>query len=435
MTMKEQQFTDPSNIHRKPALPHESKLSALLFTAQLAVQDRDYSCAEELARKAIALCPRDGAAHNLLAGVFDKTGRTKASLAQLRKAIEIDPADPIPQCNLAIILHNHGRPEESLSALEQLFSHPGRHDQQHAPIFEQATNLHFEVQKTLAQKRSAEVARALDEVRRSIEGVSGYPIRIQIEPLSPAADGCVAIAPLSGRDYHLIRCSSQLPPLVRHHVIAHELAHIQLEFEASAAGKARHFFTDHHVRKFISGLYAEQKAELRQQGWKHDAIERAVCEDFGFLQAVLLNRPMDLVVETWIRRHLPCLSAAQFIAFQFNHDLDQAMMLSPTENLARTDTVRPVALRRVSLALDCVRAWVHDSFFPGVTAFSQSHRHPDVLPLAQKLWAHWQRVSSSLAPGDEYALIDAFANILGLSQAYESKTYSLTVPPARPPQN
>jgi hypothetical protein len=54
-----------------------------------------------------------------------------------------------------------------------------------------------------------------------------------------------------------------------------------------------------------------------------------------------------------------------------------------------------------------------------------------VLPLAQKLRVHWQWVSSWLAPGDEYALIDAFANILGLGEAYESKTYSRTVPPAR----
>lgn len=217
-------------------------------------------------------------------------------------------------------------------------------------------------------------------------------------------------------------------------MIAHELAHVRLELEAAGLGKARRFFSSDRTREFLSGFYVQAKERLRRKGWQPDAIEKTVTEDAAYVQAVLLNRPLDMVVETWIRRHIPCLSAAQFLGFNFNRDLDRALILTPTEILSSTESIRPLVLRRSCLALDCARNLMQDSFFPGVTDFARVYLDTEVFPLAQQLWQHWLAVLPSLGSGDRFALIEAFASILGLSQAYESESASLVVPPAHPPR-
>jgi hypothetical protein len=302
-------------------------------------------------------------------------------------------------------------------------------DSRQASPFGDASEPNLEALQKLAQERHPEACGRLDELRRSLTTLTGYPVQIQIEPLSFEFDSSVEIAPLVRRDYHLIRCSSNLPPQIQTHAITHELAHIQLEFEASVAGRARRFFQTARTREFVAGLYREQKALLRCLGAADSgAIDQAVAQDAGNLLAILFNRAIDIAVESWIHRHVPCLSAAQILAYHYF----QATLPSPEEILCNPSLLRPRSLDIVSLALNGVEALVQDSFFGGATALAEPYRNTEVYPLASKLWQHWQTVSSSLGPGDEYDLADAFGKIVGLSKAYESKAYSRQGPRTMP---
>ena len=284
-----------------------------------------------------------------------------------------------------------------------------------------------QAQQTLARERHAEACGALDDLRRSVTALTGYPVRIQLEPLSEQFDGCVEIAPLMRQDCHLIRCSTALPPFVRPHAIGHELVHIRLEFEASAAGRARSFFQTPRTRKNFASLYAEHKNLLRCFGLvKPDVFDQAAARDASMLLTILFSRAVDMAVEAWIHRHLPCLSAAQFLAFHYF----QATVPTPAQVLAEPTLLRPRGLDIVSLALNGVQALMQDSFFPGASDFAAPYRHTAVFPLASQLWQHWLSVCPALGPGDEYDLADAFGKIVGLSQAYESRTYSRQRPAA-----
>ena len=279
-----------------------------------------------------------------------------------------------------------------------------------------------------AQERHVEACGALEELRRALARLTGYPVQIQIEPLSQQFDGCVEIAPLMRGDYHLIHCSSALPPLVRTHALAHELTHIQLEFEASTAGRARSFFQTPRTRKYFASLYAEQKNLLRCFGLvKPDVFDQAAARDASMLLTILCSRTIDMVVEAWIHLHLPCLSAAQFLAFHYF----QESVPAPAQVLAEPTLLRPRGLDIVSLALNGVQAMMQDSFFPGASDFAAPYRNTEVFPLASKLWQHWLGFCPSLGVGDEYDLVNAFGKIVGLSQAYESQTYSRQGPPAK----
>ena len=79
----------------------------------------------------------------------------------------------------------------------------------------------------------------------------------------------------------------------------------------------------------------------------------------------------------------------------------------------------PPHLWRISVVLFGALALYLDSLFGGATDLAANYRNRDGFELSQKLWAHWQARFPALKPGDEYALVDEFAELLGLRGAYE----------------
>ena len=286
-----------------------------------------------------------------------------------------------------------------------------------------ADPLRIQAKVTLAAERDAEASRAVLDLARSLEASTGYPIQIGFEDLPPEADAYVEVAPLARRDCHVVHCTPFLSRPIYLHVLAHELTHIHLDHQALTAGKAREFLPSARTRRYISGLYSTPARRFRRQGWSNAQIEEAVQADAGSLLMLLYNCPVDLVVELWLSRHYPCLSPAQFLALYRLHQRD----IRPGETLGQ-DSLRPRGLDIGSLALDCVRALLHDEICAPATDFAAPYRDTEVFPLALRLWQHWKAVSPSLGPGDEFRLVDAFADILGLRQAYESRPQAISAP-------
>ena len=72
-----------------------------------------------------------------------------------------------------------------------------------------------------------------------------------------------------------------------------------------------------------------------------------------------------------------------------------------------------------SLALNGAYALFLDDLFCGASEMSTPYRREETFGLSQKLWQHWQDRSKSLGPGDEYRLVDEFADMVGLRDWYE----------------
>ena len=284
-----------------------------------------------------------------------------------------------------------------------------------------AAPLHLQAKVALAAERDAEASRAVLDLANSLEASTGYPIQIVFEDLPPEAAAYVEVAPLAQRDCHVVHCTPFLPRPIYLHVLTHEFTHIHLDHQALVAGTAREFLPSARTRRYISKLYSAPARRLRRQGWSHAQIEEAVQADAGAILMLLYNCPVDLVVEQWISRNYPCLSAAQFLALDRLHQHD----VRPGDDLGR-NSLRPRSLNVGSQALDCVRALLHDEICAPATDFAAPYRDTEVFPIALRLWQHWNAVSRSLGPGDEFQLVDAFADILGLRKAYESRTQAIS---------
>ena len=129
---------------------------------------------------------------------------------------------------------------------------------------------------------------------------------------------------------------------------------------------------------------------------------------------MLYTCPIELVVETSLRDRLPVLAASQFL------DLARYFASAPNPaELFEREQILPRTLVRVGLAFNCVQARLFGSLFANTSALALAYKPTEVYPLASRLWNCWQAAAASLGPGDEYLLVDRFAEILGLRKGYE----------------
>jgi hypothetical protein len=76
-------------------------------------------------------------------------------------------------------------------------------------------------------------------------------------------------------------------------------------------------------------------------------------------------------------------------------------------------------LHAKATALAGLAALFFDHLSGGVTDFAAHYQHLDGFELSRKLWDHWCAKSPGMQPGDEFSVVDGFAEILGLRGTYE----------------
>ena len=76
---------------------------------------------------------------------------------------------------------------------------------------------------------------------------------------------------------------------------------------------------------------------------------------------------------------------------------------------------------QASLALNGAYSLFLDNLFEGASDFSALYRRFDTFSLSQRLFNRWAEQVDKLEPGDEYKLVDEFAEMIGLRAWYEWK--------------
>jgi len=135
-------------------------------------------------------------------------------------------------------------------------------------------------------------------------------------------------------------------------------------------------------------------------------------------------------IETLLHREMPTLRPAQFLSL---HRLASEALIATT--LPEIRKLTPPKVLRALTALNGTAALFLDDFTHGATAFWSQYQRLDGANLSPRLFQLWKDRRDSLQPGDEYDLVDAFADVLGLRSWYEWKpdsgTHEVTEPTAK----
>jgi hypothetical protein len=295
-----------------------------------------------------------------------------------------------------------GKFEDAAAAIDQLFAIAAPRDERSERLLDKARQSYFACQRALARQNQPAAAQAAAELLAETEKLAGYPIQVAVEDDADLSDGSgVNLAWERGCGQHLVLCRRE-PQELQPYELAAALVRIQTESEAWRANKSR-----------FPSVSRQQKRELLSL---FDPLEAQRLAAEGGLRITLNPDPDDIasapymLVDARLRQLYPVLRPAQFLS-RANAFLDDWQAREDRTGIPPSQRLR----ERTINALGGLQGLFLDALFGGVTDFSSRCRDLDGFDLSQKLWQHWQTRSLAMQPGDEFAMLDGFAEILGLA--------------------
>lgn len=382
---------------------------AYVVLANLYVADGDLATGEKFMRRALDLAPNDPWALNGLAAIAGKRSQTDEAIRLFEQAIATNPEFPNPRHGLALTLQRMGELERAEAALDALFATAKAQDVRSVPVFASGRALYAEVEKALAEKRNSDSFKAVENLRAEVEQLSGYPVRVTEGEFKDKTGATIQMAWKHSRNHHLITLRKSFPAPLVTHLSAHELSHLRLEAEARKVGKNRFFLTNAATEETALQRLQNDIRKLQRKGYPQDAATRLSRSLVVGLMNFLYNCPLDMLIETQLRERMPILHAAQF----------ESLMLMATEawqisSNPEIGEVTPPLIMRATMALNGAFALFLDNMFRGASDVASRYKKLESFGLSQRLFQHWQTRFQQFGPGDEYALVDEFGEMLGL---------------------
>lgn len=374
----------------------------------------DKDTAEKFFRKALEISPNDPWALNSLAAVYCERGRMDEAMRLFDRAIAADPEFANPYYGKALALASNERAEVAIEMLERMFERAKMQDVRSKPVFDSARELYGKLQATLAERNESQVFKLVQTYKTEMEALSGFPIQIQEGDFASNLGATIQMAWKHQRSFHLLKIRSNYPAPLACHLECHELTHLKLECEARKVGKNLFYITTPRTRETAIRAMEADIRKWHDAGLSEEQITRSALDLANGLCQFLFNCPLDMLIERQLREMFLLLRPAQFLSLR--------LLADEARRSSFDSQVRRFAPRKVleaSLALNGAYALFLDDLFGGAVAFAKAYEREDAFKLSKKIWAHWQQRERRLGPGDEYQLVDEFADILGLRGWYE----------------
>jgi Flp pilus assembly protein TadD len=382
-----------------------------------AKDQQDWGTAEKFLRRALEISPNDPWALNGIAAITAQRGQTAEAVRLFEQAIASNPTVPNPYYGLAVTFDRNGQPDLASATLDRLFTDVRATEARARHVFEQARPLYGKVQESLMKRQHSDAFKAVENFRASLEKSSGFPIRLTEGEFRDKTSATIQMAWKHGRDHHLIKFRTGLAEELRTHQMAHELSHLQLETEARKAGRNRFFMTTAASEKTALRRIEPDLHKLERKGYPAAAAKDLALALIRGLAGFLFNCPLDMLIETRLRERMPALQAGQFVALRMG-----AQEALETQSNPKILEVTPKWILRAGVALNGAYALFLDELFHGATQYALAYQKTEPFAMSQRLFQHWQARRLQLGPGDEYTLVDEFAEILGLRGWYEWKS-------------
>lgn len=383
---------------------------ALTALGSICLREGDNERAERFTTLSLSFEPRNAVALTNLGMLYQATGRAEHAVEVLQQAIEIAPSLSDPRYALAKLLADQGKFKESAAVVEGLLASAKPLDKASARTFESARRCYAACQSELARQGHETALRTIRELHDETEKLVGCPIRISYEDTSRLPGGSsVPMALAHDPNNGIIKCQLQGPENARPHLVASALLRIQGDWEAATGGNKRGLVvTNEQILRIASHF---------DPRWRHLSTEAR--SQFGVfvgrtswvLFYTLTDSAPQMLVDQRMQQRFPELRPSQFLSRSQNFIENW----QARERLKSARLPMPRLLERTLLALCGLDALFLDDLFGRTTDLASRCQSAEGFDLSRKLWQHWRSKSASMKPGDEYAILEDFTEILGLS--------------------
>lgn len=415
MALVEQDKTDEAKDYLIDVLRVEpDDVHSLVVLANLYHKsEQRLETSERLLTHALAVAPDDPWAINSLATLRMQQGRVQEAVDLFARCMAVAPSFANPYLGMAVAQRGEGRLDDARQTLERLFASAEIQDARSLPIFAEARGLYASLMADLAVEHHDEALQAIEDMKRALADETGFEIRVEAAETPGMTAAFVQMAWKYGRDHHLIVHREDYPEPLLLHLIAHEMGHLRLEAAARAQGRNQLFVSTAANRETAIRSMAKDVARWQRQGFSDEAITELTQQLTDGIARQIFNTPIDMLIEAHLHRESPKLQASQFLSLAvLAREAAQASMDSDIRRQL------PRHITYASAALNGATALFLDRLYAGATTYADVYRGLDSFPVSQQLLSILDDRSPSLAPGDEYELVDAWADVLGLQGWY-----------------
>ena len=398
--------------------------SYLLLGNIYAKYDHNQDIAEFYFEKGLSIRPDDNILLNNYAALKMEKKQFKEAQDLFEKALEIDPSYPNTYYGLALLLQSTGNSERALELLNRLFEQPKSDDIRSAQVYQQAWNLFLEINKDIAEKSCDNLIEYISGQKKEAEERTGFAIRIMEDNSLEYVSAIAQMAWKHNRKEHIVRYRKK-SPAVTPHLIAHEIEHILLEDAARKNGRNRFFITTAETREYAIRSISDHIHKLQKQGYAEDKISQVTIQITNGLCNQLFNCPLDMVVEYSVFQKYDKLHPSQIVSLDQLHK--EALYVFTNSEIRK---ITPPHIYNANISMNCASALFLDYLLKNKSDYAAPYKSSKVFQIGTKLFDIWKKKIDLFTPGDEYEMVDEYAQLLKLQGWYGWKLDTAELPQA-----
>lgn len=238
-----------------------------------------------------------------------------------------------------------------------------------------------------------------------LETASGKEIQIQTVKDLPT-DAKIEIAENHNREFHLVSFRTDSPTV--EHLICHELSHLKLILEARKSGENLLFTSGQEEISRFQKFMDPTTKKLRAKGLQEENINGFLDSIFYGLNSRVFNAPIDLFIEDFLHFEYKELRPYQFTSMI---EMDKVSLRAVTDPEILNLTP-PAFVSNIKIYNALTARQIDDLY--GTSLESGYPLNPKEKASLDQFWEEFQEYRKDREPGEEYELVQNWANDLSL---------------------
>jgi len=378
---------------------------ALLMMANIFFKyKKDHETALKFNKQALVADPKNYLALTNTGATLLKMNKPDEAKEYFLNSLKVHKDFPNTNYSLSIIAENENNFNEAfMHSINSL-----RSNNEEVQLYNHRFNRALEIANKLIS--SSNLTALVEKYILKLEDEGGVGIEIsEDDTIKTAAK--IEYAENYNRKKHLLLYKSDYPAV--EHLKMHELSHLDLAYEARKNDNNKLFISyPKNSEKFKESIKPFLD-DLKKTGVDERSVSLYTASMFNGLNSQTFNTPIDLFIENFLYNNFPELRPHQFISL---NKLIREGLFAVTDK--KITDISPKDIVRKSKIYNIVTALQFRDLY-GADLLREYSVTQDEIDLAQKFYEEYLSIKDSRSPGEEYELVQKWADELELSSYFE----------------
>lgn len=369
----------------------------------------DIKTAENYYNKILEYCPNNAIACNNIAAVMMERNEYDKAISIFKHVLDINDKYGNAYYGLALAYYNQ---KDFKNAFEYALAGSLKADRQreNPNVLEELHKLMVVAAKNLVS--TTNYINVMLGIKDAIELDTKNRIEIE-EDDKLEVSAKLQYGKVYNRDYNLVKYNPKMPYM--EHLVIHELMHLDMALEASKRGHNMIVFSNNDNKLAFRNKYALWINNIVNK-IGHSKAMGVVDKLQDGLMVQIMNCPLDLFVEKRMYDKYPIIKAAQLLSLMNQETLNQESIMKGQQSIF------PQSIVNASKIMNIVSSMHLERLF-GLRFYQNYKPTKAEFETAKDLYEEYLAYED-YKPGEEYELVQYFAETLGMEKYFGLKNES-----------